>query len=512
MTLGQAQIQTPQEEPREEENQVSPIDSDEGGEGTSGGGDYVDVKGTPVLSDFVSHAVCEYREAEDMIRETPYLNVILGRLAKLDWYYAAELRNEIASLKYCLTGPLKKIATIDHDAVTTPYRFQGGQLALRLNREVFINRSVFYGKDRLGKTNPKYPNGMSQDIRAYSLTHEGNHRYLSHGITRRYQKLLGITNAIKDVNDGKITTRKQLWFQLDNNGIEFPKSHPSLDQNRRLIEYVLADRGKRESILRTVKNFYKYFTPSSYDFIENLYEPHKEKFELLRDQAYEWVVKDACTQENGTIFKQMLADASKYDSDRFDVDPLLLCLSVSPKGTDFYDQYLAPELSNEVQLRNKVSRLFARLSKRTVTQDGLKFEASPELLRMLTGEKSVQGRTLLAIDFPTKENLSPDFLSLAVISASILNEKGAEELEKFILTNTNLISALRVTDLVGKVALMPETRVSLEKSRVLQALPYMMQDLTQAFVDTIREYSIDKTKLNGLVSKLNASELGYVIQ
>lgn len=483
----------------------------EGGEGTNGGGDYIDIKGIPVLKEFASKAVCNWVDPEELLKNNYSFGRILEKLAKMNWYFAASIRNEFFHLNYCLTGELVKVNTRDLDSVTAPVYFNEKQLAFRLDRNVYINQEVFYGYDRFGNINPNYPYGMPNLSRGGTLIHETIHSFLPMDTPHRNQRLGSTVESIRKVYSGEITTKTDFERQMAGNQVNFPSSDLVLDRDRIFIEYVLSDSKQREDILLNNDNYVKIFSPKHIELLKHLHTKHIRKFMNLLPNPMEWVIQEVCTREDGRLFQRILDDIIKY-KEVPTTDPILACVAVSSRYSDFYIKYLKTNLSNRSFVSFRINQFLEKYISRNVSSYGSKININKEMSDLFNYSDTNAHPSVLSLDYVTSSKINTELKAIAKLIAFILDNNGLEEIKALLLTNEHFIKVFSVKDLVEAVYSIHETKVSAEKKYTLDALPLLFQSLAQSFVDVIRENASNSSNVDNFVNTLNQMKLGYELK
>lgn len=187
---------------------VPAIAATERGSGTRGGGQTVDIDGRPVLKDLVTNTVCRWRTGASVRDSLPQLTPILNRLASLHWYYRSTWAGAAARVTVCFTqGDLVHISTVDQDGLTIGEE-NGGQVAIRLNDEVYIDEKIF--------------NRMDPENQAYLFFHEIMHSFIELNAPQRNNKLRSFVSSVRSlVSQGMRTD--DFMLQMRQNAIEWPQ-------------------------------------------------------------------------------------------------------------------------------------------------------------------------------------------------------------------------------------------------------------------------------------------------
>lgn len=209
------------------------------GSGVRGGGQTIDIDSTPYLMDLVSKSVCEWKQGSEFINELPALKDTLKKLDQLDWYFSADLRDELSSLNFCMTGPLYKVSPYDYNSVVNPAPGEvTKQAGYRLYENAYIDNDNFIRMNDVNK--------------AMLIIHETMHSYLSMNIEDRSLKLRSMVKALDKVRSGEISTREKLHYNMSRNEIMFPLSVGSLEKRKTAVLFLKSSTDyKRKAILNT---------------------------------------------------------------------------------------------------------------------------------------------------------------------------------------------------------------------------------------------------------------------
>jgi hypothetical protein len=199
-----------------------------GAEG-GGGGQFTDVNETKELTDIASQAVCTWETGEEFIAQHPdFKTRIITPLQNLDWYFADDIYEEAESLRYCLTGALRKVRPADPGSpVRPPQQWDSYQAGFRLNNTICLDWDLF--------NDPS----VSESNRSFLILHEVMHSYLPMNVFQRQLKLRSMVNAISQVVSGQVKTRAQLHYDMTQNDIQFPQTVDKLDPYRTELEFLL---------------------------------------------------------------------------------------------------------------------------------------------------------------------------------------------------------------------------------------------------------------------------------
>jgi hypothetical protein len=193
--------------------------------GGRGGGNVIDVDSTPYLMDLVSRAVCDWKKGSEFVTELPELQNTLTKLARLDWYFAHDLEQEIGALSFCMTGELYTVNPYDRESlVRRPVGERVRQVAYRLNENAYIDTEIF--------------ERMNAENRAMLIIHETMHSYLDMNTFERGLKIRSMVKVIDQVRRGQIVTRAKLHFAMEKNEILFPTSVEALEGKKDVLTFL----------------------------------------------------------------------------------------------------------------------------------------------------------------------------------------------------------------------------------------------------------------------------------
>lgn len=199
------------------------------------GGNTVDINGVPRLKDLVDTTVCRWVDGQTAWDANPHAKVALDQLAKLDWYFALELKEEILRLNYCMTTKLRGLDTSDLDGFVIAYQRGTNQVGIRFNDQVFLDESIMAR--------------MPEVDRGYLLIHEALHFYVHRREFMRNNRVKSMVASLAAVERGEIKTRRELHLQMTNNKINFPQTVEKLSLNKDLVLYLVGDKDQRQEVL-----------------------------------------------------------------------------------------------------------------------------------------------------------------------------------------------------------------------------------------------------------------------
>jgi hypothetical protein len=206
------------------------------GSGVRGGGHTIDVDSTPYLMDLVSKAVCDWKKGDQILKELPELQATLKKLGAVDWYFSSDLKNEIANLNFCMTGPLYRVSPYDFYSVIQKNPNEKSQQAgYRLYDSAYINSDIY---DRMNGAN-----------KAMLIIHETMHSYLSMNVLDRSLKLRSMVKVIDQVRSGTVVTRDKLHYAMAMNAIQFPLTVDRLDSAKAAVSFLKGSLDERKQAI-----------------------------------------------------------------------------------------------------------------------------------------------------------------------------------------------------------------------------------------------------------------------
>ena len=211
------------------------------GSGVRGGGHVIDVDSNPQLLDTLSKASCRWKQGTELVNSLPSLQPILDKLARLDWYYSSDLKQEISRLNYCFTGRLRPVPANENNSISQPLEskklFQAG---FRWNENVYIDQDIFK------KLNP-----LNQSM---LIIHEAMHSYIPMETEDRMLKLRSAVHDIYSVYLGKIITQEDLHYSFTLNEVQFPKTVMNLTRFKTTIQFLKGTPKDQERMILNTTN------------------------------------------------------------------------------------------------------------------------------------------------------------------------------------------------------------------------------------------------------------------
>ncbi len=202
------------------------------GAGTRGGGEGIITNEGVELRDLLDTGSCTWRSGEELLEGSlTALRRPLGVLRGIDWYFAAALRNEIRSLRFCFTGELVPLAPRPGTLPMASPSWEATQLAVREGQDVYVNETLY--------------SRLSDESKAMLLIHEALHTFLPPALPHRDAKLRSIVRTIHRLAQARVISHEQVLYQFERNGLVFPRSSGGLQEWRGQIEFLLGSHTER---------------------------------------------------------------------------------------------------------------------------------------------------------------------------------------------------------------------------------------------------------------------------
>ncbi|MCT4641813.1 MAG: hypothetical protein N4A33_05895 [Bacteriovoracaceae bacterium] len=203
-----------------------------------GGGHVIEVNGKVELLDIVSQGTCDWQSGESLINANPYINTMLEKIRKLDWYLALELEHEIKYISWCKTGKLYSVPAADDDSFVQQISDGVQQAAFRYNESAYLDKNIF--------------DQLSDKSKAYLIFHETLHSYLGMSLEMRQFKLMTLVSTLRKVDLGQIENRETLHLNLKRSSMNFPLTVNELSPMQDQIEFALSNLKDRKKMFLSV--------------------------------------------------------------------------------------------------------------------------------------------------------------------------------------------------------------------------------------------------------------------
>lgn len=227
-----------------------------GGSGTRGGGHVMEVNGKLELVDVVTNATCDWFSGQEIMNEVPYLQEMLKRVDRLDWYLALELKREIEYISWCKTGKLYSVPAADDDSFVQQIEKGVQQAAFRYNSAAYLDSEIF--------------NQLSERSKAYLVLHETLHSYLPMHLEMRQFKLMSLVSTFRKVDLGQIGTLSRLHLNLEKNEMDFPLSVQKLTPYKQGLEFALSSLEERVEMILSKQQPEEYLDQRMLQILPNL--------------------------------------------------------------------------------------------------------------------------------------------------------------------------------------------------------------------------------------------------
>jgi hypothetical protein len=424
--------------------------------GGRGGGNVIDVDSTPYLMDLVSRAVCDWKKGSEFVAELPELRNALNKLARLDWYFAHDLEQEIGTLSFCMTGPLYSVNPYDRDSlVRRPMGELVKQVAYRLYENAYVDTEIF--------------EKMNAENRAMLIVHETMHSYLDMGTFERGLKLRSMVKAIDKVTKGEIVTRAKLHLAMEKNEIIFPTSVEALEGKRDVLMFLKSSLPEQ---IATIKKTLKPETLAELnpEIIEFL-APWDRK--LLKRGGNIRILMDAMLatlQESTPEEIAKIIDLKLYDN----LDPVMVAL------TGFYslDKDQKSSVMKTKRFDGFVKSGIEHIANIKLTQDDFLIMAD-EMMKELGVSDSSEGKIPLLGLEPVKE--LPMGLTWLPELMIVLLENGQI---KRLTENDSFYRALGLKNQKDAVQKMT-VKIEREKEYAVERLSILSEALVKALLDNL---------------------------
>jgi hypothetical protein len=444
------------------------------------GGETVDVSGIPRLRDLVENTSCRWADGASIMEANPMVNDVLKRLSYVDWYFAEELKQEIRDLDYCLTGNLVKIDTKDAESLVTTYNFRSSQVAIRLNRQVYLNTLI--------------TTDMPEADRAFLLIHESMHSYVLQEEWMRNQKVRSMVRAIEAVYKGEISTTRSFHLQMKNNEIKFPMTSIELRPLKEAVLFVISDYEVRRQMLLSTKSIEEFMKSIRSINPILLAKWHQEA--LQRTNAEE-LINSAIAYEDIEVIKMFVNDLSTMDL-------TLALLYTSPAAQD------SAVIRDFLEAQGSLNPFL-----RTLLKELLNKEVSINAENRIV----VKGMNVLATNWQSDETpfttleavtgnndeIHPKMRGLVKLIGNLIAKKDFELLGKMTYENPEFYQAFR-KDVKEQIA---ATRVSFELEKTVAIRK------VDTLVDGFWKYTktqLGKEAWEKFSSKIDTTKLGYEIK
>ncbi len=316
-----------------------------GSDGTRGGGEIVWTNGEGHLRDLVDPSVCENKMGTEIRAENREIDRVLGKLAELDWYFAAGLKREISLLDVCFTKRLVRVPTKDWDSVIVYEPHPKDQAAIRFidSHDVYVNRD--------------YYEEMPVRDRAYLMVHEAMHSFISLTAPHRNESVRLAVKTIERAANGEIKSSKILHAALDRASVNYPWTAVKLREYRAGIEFALGDISEqRNSILvsNDIDGLFRIDTQKiagliAPDHIADLYKnPADRAGSILEESGVDFALLDKVVNSNVTAFDPLtVAFSTSAANENSEYQARIIASRAMQAGPLFFQKMLDKSLRVE---------------------------------------------------------------------------------------------------------------------------------------------------------------------
>ena len=451
------------------------------------GGNTIDVDGIPRLKDLVDKTICSWVDGEALINKNKILADALKKLSFVDWYFAQDLENEIKSLNYCMTGKLVTIDTNDYDGLVTAYQMKSEQVAIRLNRAVYINESLM--------------NSMPKYDQAFLVIHEAIHTYIDQDAEMRNQKVRSSVRAIESVYKGNLASTRSYHLQMRNNAINFPFTVEALTSRKDATLFIIGDYAKKRSIIMSASSVERVFN-NILGFPSDLLAPRHQ--DLIEYTNVENFVSQAMQQEDLLVLKRMIEAESTIRETTLSV----LYSSEVAQNNETIRDFLA----SEANIQDLVSSIFNKISAHIVTKNeqGRLIVPGMELLAKNSSNEETPFTALEALNSNTYLDLRSELKAFIHHTILLIQNKNEKALEQMIFNNPEFYEAFATKDFKEKLSA-TSVPFELEKTTALRKVDSLLNGfwkLTKAQI----EPQVDRGEWNKFVKNIDQEKLGYKIK
>lgn len=448
------------------------------------GGETVDVNGIPRLRDLVETTNCSWVSGTDVMAQNPLTAEALRRVGRLDWYFAAELKQEILDLDYCLTGNLVRVDTSDIENLVAVYETRTGQVAIRFNRQVYINEGMM--------------NRMPEIDRAMLVIHEAMHSYLGRHEVMRNQKLRSQIQSIYKVFQGQIATTESLHKQMENNSIQFPRTSKILLPLKEAVLLVIGTPAEKREIVFKSKSL-KVLLANVKKINPRLLTPWHA--ELLNGSELVNLSYQGIMAEDIALLEKLLSEKE------FELDVYSML-------------FTHPAVQESEILRDYVQRRghaeeFMRVFLAQLAQKSVKADAEGRLVingMELLAQNGIQGNTLsfTALDALRDGEMHPRMKAYLALINTVIATNDPIVLSNLVHENPAFYAAFSVIAIQDGVKAMDST-FGLEKTTALRKIDTLLEGFWSRFrAEVIAQNGQEMWE--DFAKKIDTKRLGYKIK
>lgn len=450
------------------------------------GGNTIDVEGIPRLKDLVDKTICSWVDGEALIRKNQLIGDVLKKLSFVDWYFAEELKGEIKDLNYCLTGKLVTIDTNDYDSLVTTYHANSKQVAIRLNRAVYIYEDLM--------------NSMPVYDQAFLIIHEAIHTYIAQDEVMRNQKVRSSVRAIESVYKGDLASTRSYHLQMRNNSVNFPLTVESLSLRKNAVLFAIGDYALKSSLLMSVPSVERLFE-SINDLPLRLLAPWH--LDMVAYSTLENFVYQAIHQEDIVVLRRLIESEISVRETAL----AILYSSEVARGSEVIRAFL----SSEANIQDVALSTLKRLSTREIAKNEAGRLLIPGMELLSTNGASIETPftelTALSSSYSELRSELKVLLHLIVILMENGDERG---LEKLITSNPDFYEGFETKTLKEKIKGV-SVSFELEQTTALKKVDVLINGFWKLAKSYI-EPQVKQGEWAKFVRKIDQERLGYKIK
>lgn len=202
---------------------------------------------------------CHWITGVELKNKVPSLSLFLIKLKNLDWYFTADISNEIENLSYC------------------EWSEQPPALALRRGNQIYLDMEKLLQ--------------LSTEIQIQILTSK---IVISYRLNESQAR--NLSSAFEKVMNGTLTQSSDLHYQFKQNGLLFPLTAQKLIPYRAAIEFLLLNPVQKLSEVKSDQNFNDLRNALRKIPKEDLHKPHLDRITKITTTSFSIknIVQEAC--------------------------------------------------------------------------------------------------------------------------------------------------------------------------------------------------------------------------
>jgi hypothetical protein len=447
------------------------------------GGQTIMIDGKHRLKDLVDSRVGKWDSGSSYLKNNTDLKKTLEKLAKIDWYFALSLKNEIAHLNFYETDELFKVSTKDLCHLVKEEKEKTYQKGVRVFNEVLVNKNI----------------ELSEHDFAFFVIHEALHSFVSHDDCMYYLRLESVVKTLENVFDGTLTDSRSLYEQMHLNGVLFPQyTLPYLDGYREALMFILGDADDRKSVLLKTFSVDKLFDEIRDLPVNYLYAPDRL---YLHTASIETAVYSAIQNEDTDVLDVMLNTKAENAS------VVLAILYSSPLVEQ--SATLKKYVSDKEKSGELVSSLLSDLSNVELSlndNDRLVVNHSILLSSNRSSNESTPFTELNSLDEMNPISAAPKVRLFFQVITKLIKQNDNEALDRLCYSNPNFYSAFGTLALSEKIS-----QFSFPYPHEKDVALLKVKTLTTGMWSVLREYIISangRKKWSAFKSHMATKKLG----